>query len=158
MTTACNLPYLQRLEDDGETSLSRGLWFGFHTRRFYDSAPQACQRTGCGPHRSIQRHRLATARALTSRGAKFVLASRNETALQEIDRECKAQGGRAIAVEPTSAVLRSWSESLTWRPGSSAASMPGSTMQAWRSSEPLSRARSKTTDGCSTRTTLERIR
>jgi NAD(P)-dependent dehydrogenase (short-subunit alcohol dehydrogenase family) len=41
---------------------------------------------------------LATARALADRGAKLVLVSRNEAALQEIARECETKGGRAIAV------------------------------------------------------------
>ncbi|MFC4171296.1 SDR family oxidoreductase [Microvirga sp. GCM10011540] len=41
---------------------------------------------------------LATARALATRGAKLVLVSRNEVALQEIARDCEVKGGRAIAV------------------------------------------------------------
>ena len=40
---------------------------------------------------------LATAHALASRGAKLVLVSRNEAALQEIARDCEAQGGRAVS-------------------------------------------------------------
>ncbi|WP_230533333.1 SDR family oxidoreductase [Microvirga roseola] len=41
---------------------------------------------------------LATARALADRGARLVLVSRNESALQEIARECSEKGARAIPV------------------------------------------------------------
>jgi len=41
---------------------------------------------------------LATTRALADRGAKLVLVSRNEAALQDRPRDCAAQGARAIAV------------------------------------------------------------
>jgi NADP-dependent 3-hydroxy acid dehydrogenase YdfG len=69
-----------------------------YTRRFHDSASQTHRRAGGRSHRSIQRHRLATARALANRGAKLVLVSRNEAILQENARDCEAEGGRAIAV------------------------------------------------------------
>ena len=41
---------------------------------------------------------LATARALADRGAKLVLVSRNEAALQDLARDCEVKGTRAIAV------------------------------------------------------------
>jgi NAD(P)-dependent dehydrogenase (short-subunit alcohol dehydrogenase family) len=41
---------------------------------------------------------LATARALADRGAKLVLVSRNEAALQDLARDCEVKGARAIAV------------------------------------------------------------
>lgn len=41
---------------------------------------------------------LATAHAAAERGARLVLASRNEEALRQAVRECEERGGRAIAV------------------------------------------------------------
>lgn len=41
---------------------------------------------------------LATACALADRGAKLVLVSRNEAALQDLARDCEVKGARAIAV------------------------------------------------------------
>ena len=41
---------------------------------------------------------LATARMAAERGARLVLAARNEAALQEIARDCTRRGGRAVAV------------------------------------------------------------
>jgi short-subunit dehydrogenase len=41
---------------------------------------------------------LATARAAAARGAKLVLVARNETALQDLAREIRNHGGRAVAV------------------------------------------------------------
>ena len=41
---------------------------------------------------------LATARALADRGTRLVLMARNESALQDLARECSAKGARAIAV------------------------------------------------------------
>jgi NADP-dependent 3-hydroxy acid dehydrogenase YdfG len=41
---------------------------------------------------------LATTRVLADRGAKLVLVSRNEAALQDLARDCVAKGAKAIAV------------------------------------------------------------
>jgi NADP-dependent 3-hydroxy acid dehydrogenase YdfG len=41
---------------------------------------------------------LATARALADRGAALVLIARNERALDALARECRARGGRALAI------------------------------------------------------------
>jgi short-subunit dehydrogenase len=41
---------------------------------------------------------LTTARALADRGAKLILVSRNEAALQDLARDCEVKGARAIVV------------------------------------------------------------
>src|SRR5215212_1795848 len=50
------------------------------------------------PDSIFKRDALATARALAEHGATLVLVSRNQEALDVLAEECRAKGGRALAI------------------------------------------------------------